>query len=176
MAEQTKDIDTTMSSPDINRPTDMSRPNTPFGAEVSLDDISTRFCDGTDVREVKSKKKRSNAFRRQGRERVTSASAIAAAPRYYLFEGRLSSGFLHFRAFLFNDVLLLATPDDSIGPYFLAKVVPLWPPGDVPTRCSGDNGRDDVDGFIVVGDDGRTVFRGTPKSWPTNDIWVKVRI
>jgi hypothetical protein len=62
VAEQTKDIDTTMSSPDINRPTDMSRPNTPFGAEVSLDDISTRFCDGTDVREVKSKKKEATRF------------------------------------------------------------------------------------------------------------------
>ena len=51
-----------------------------------------------------------------------------------MLEGRLSSGFLNFRAFLFNDILLLATPDDDVGPYFLAKQVSLWPPGDVPVN------------------------------------------
>ena len=57
-----------------------------------------------------------------------------------MLEGRLSSGFLNFRAFLFNDILLLATPDDDVGPYFLAKQVSLWPPGDVPVNQNSDAG------------------------------------
>ena len=106
------------------------------GANVSIDFISDRFCDGTDIKTMKKKKQRGNAWRRNrqdgfstmGNNNAPVEVHEKAAPRYFLLEGRLSSGFLHFRAFLFNDVLLLATPDDSVGPYFLAKQVYLWPP------------------------------------------------
>jgi len=114
---------------------DAKRPPS-VGANVSIDFISDRFCDGTDIKTMKKKKQRGNAWRRNrqdgfstmGNNNAPVEVHEKAAPRYFLLEGRLSSGFLHFRAFLFNDVLLLATPDDSVGPYFLAKQVYLWPP------------------------------------------------
>ena len=155
-------------------PTDMSRPNTPFGTEIPLEGISARFCDGTDVATVRAKKSRRGiARRRMNSGRTTTADPEdqqpPAAPRYFIVEGRLSSGFLHFRAFLFNDILLLATPDDATGPYFLAKQVPLWPPQQVPKRCIE---LEDGSGFKIVADDGRKVFGGTPKSWPMTPVWV----
>jgi hypothetical protein len=157
-----------------DRPTDMSRPNTPFGSEIPLDSISARFGDGTKVEKIKSEKKKRGGRRNRDTINQTNDSMNVhnpAAPRYFLLEGRISSGFLHFRAFLFNDVLLLATPDDSEGPYFLAKQVQLWPPGDVSTRCIETETGDHL-GFKVVADDGRKVFGGTPKSWPPTPVWV----
>jgi hypothetical protein len=92
---------------------DNKRPTTPFGT-ITLEQITSRFADGTDVEKVKPKKRRANAYRQRqtktNNKKLINAEHAAAAPRYFLFEGRISSGFLHFRAFLFNDILLLATP------------------------------------------------------------------
>ena len=93
------------------------------GSMVTLEAIQARFCDGTDLRakKKKKKKKRHQGIGVSAQQGPKNVEVGAPPERYFIVEGELDSGFLNFRAFLFNDMLLLATPQDVEGPYFSAK-------------------------------------------------------
>ena len=141
---------------------------------VTLDAIQARFCDGTDVRAKKKKKKKQRHLGVGGSAKSVLKNTESGPPpeRYFLVEGELDSGFLNFRAFLFNDMLLLATPQDVDGPYFSAKSVPLWYHGLSMVRDAEVTAMPDGLSFMIKGGDGRTIFRGAPKSWPPLETWI----
>ena len=117
------------------------------GSLVTLDEIRPVLW-RTHAR-AKKKKKRTRHLGIGGANRTQQKNTEIGPPpsRYFIVEGQLDSGFLNFRAFLFNDMLLLATPQGDDGPYFSAKSVPLWYPRSVnDERCRGDDDarRDDI--------------------------------